>query len=100
MVDFLLASVSPKYSRFVLQNPVGALANPSAIDWPLTPTIIKAKKENLPAAVPQTAMVTASYCKQHKLPVLRGCITSGEQWAFFVYKGNDASGAYPPGGEI
>ncbi|KAF8347289.1 hypothetical protein F5887DRAFT_1281371 [Amanita rubescens] len=91
VVDFLLASVPPKYSRFLLQNPVGALANPTAIDWPLTPTIIEAKKDNLPAAVPQAAMAVASYCKQHELPVLRGCITSGEQWSFFVYKGGDAS---------
>ena len=28
---------------------------------------------------------------QFRLPVLRGCITSGEQWAFFVYKGGDTS---------
>jgi len=92
----------------VLQNPVGALANPTAIDWPLTSIIIEAKKDNLPAALPQAAMAVASYCKQHefdhfplvfnlpdldlfRLPVLRGCITSGEQWAFFVYKGGDAS---------
>jgi hypothetical protein len=32
-----------------------------------------------------------------RLPVLRGCITSGEQWAFFIYKSNSAGG---PGGVV
>jgi len=31
---------------------------------------------------------------------MQGCVTSGEQWTFFVYKSDDASGASPTGGEI
>ncbi|KAF8727573.1 hypothetical protein AX14_007280 [Amanita brunnescens Koide BX004] len=88
VVDFLLASVPPKYSRFVLQNPVGALANRSARRRPLTPAIFEAKKDNLPAALPQAAMAVASYRKQHELPVLRGCITSGEQLGFLLLQGS------------
>jgi hypothetical protein len=55
-------------------------------------------------------MAVASHCIQHKyvftlpdllyltillyfrIPVLRGCTTSGEQWIFFVYKGNENGG--------
>lgn len=37
-------------------------------------------------AFPQAVVAAASYCKEHKLSVMRGCITSGEQWAFFIYK--------------
>lgn len=66
--SYLFHLVAAYYNTpgFVLQNPVGALANPTAIDWPLTPAIIEAKKDNLPAALPQAAMVVASYCKQHE----------------------------------
>jgi hypothetical protein len=92
VVDFLLATVPPKYSRFLLDNPVGALANPDAISGSLTPTIIEAKKDKLFLAIPQATIAVASYCKQHKLPVLRGCITSGEQWAFFIYKVDPTGG--------
>ena len=27
-----------------------------------------------------------------RIPVLKGCTTSGEQWIFFVYKGNENGG--------
>jgi hypothetical protein len=54
-------------------------------------------------AIPQAALTVASHCKEleyvhfdinqltytyiHvRLSVMRGCITSGEQWTFFVYK--------------
>lgn len=51
----------------------GALANPTAIGWPLTPTIIQAK-DNLPAALPQAAMAVASYCKQHEFDRYWTCL--------------------------
>lgn len=51
----------------------GALANPTAIGWPLTPTIIQAK-DNLPAALPQAAMAVASYCKQHEFDRYSTCL--------------------------
>ena len=84
---------------FVLQNPVGALANRSAIRRPLTPAIFEAKKDNLPAALPQAAMAVASY-KQHEfdhfppvfdLPDLFCEVASRQanSWAFFVYKGRE-----------
>jgi hypothetical protein len=51
---------------FLLDNPVGALANPDAISGSLTPTIIEAKKDKLFLAIPQATIAVASYCKQHK----------------------------------
>lgn len=83
IVDFLLARVPPKFSRkygiricslegsyaslgFLLDNPVGALANPASISWPLTPTILEAKKDNVSLAIPQATVAVASYCKQHE----------------------------------
>jgi len=92
VVDFLLARIPPKYSRFLLDNPVGALANPDDATWSLTPTIIEAKRDKLTLAVPQATVAVASYCKQHNLCILRGCITSGEQWSFFIYKSSEARG--------
>ncbi|KAF8717508.1 hypothetical protein AX14_012170 [Amanita brunnescens Koide BX004] len=90
VVDFLLASVPPKYSRFVLQNPVGALANRSARRRPLTPAIFEAKKDNLPAALPQAAMAVASYRKQHEFDYLPPVASrQANSWAFFFYKGRE-----------
>ena len=31
---------------------------------------------------------------------MRGCITSGEQWAFFIYKSNSAGGVVSVASEI
>ncbi|KAF8634629.1 hypothetical protein AX15_000806 [Amanita polypyramis BW_CC] len=78
VVDFLLASVPPEYScKVFISTPSGSCLQLSRL---------YTLKYNLPAAVPQAAMTVALYCKQHRPPVLRGCITSGEEWAFFVYK--------------
>ncbi|KAG6807299.1 hypothetical protein H0H93_001759 [Arthromyces matolae] len=57
----------------------------------VTSTIIEAKKDNLPNALPQAGVAAASYCAQHNLSSIRGCITSGEQWMFFAYKKDGAA---------
>ncbi|KAH7887205.1 hypothetical protein F5I97DRAFT_1829623 [Phlebopus sp. FC_14] len=57
------------------------------------------RSDNVTTAFSQAVVAAASHCEEHKsvsefyygLSVMRGCITSGEQWAFFVYK-TDASG--------
>ncbi|KAF8316009.1 uncharacterized protein EI90DRAFT_3087136, partial [Cantharellus anzutake] len=90
VVDFLITKLPGRYTRYLLGNPTIALGNPTAIKEPMTSDIFEAKRDNVKAAIPQAIMAAASHCKQHSLSVLRGCVSSGEQWIFFVY--NAASG--------
>jgi len=92
VVDLLLTKLPSRYTRFLLEDPTSALGNPGAIDGPMTSNFFEAKRDNVRAAIPQAVMAVASHCIQHKIPVLRGCTTSGEQWIFFVYKGNESGG--------
>jgi len=93
VVDFLLTKLPEKYTEFLLADPTGILANTDEIKGTLTSNIFEAKRNNVRAALPQAVIAAASHCKQHNLPVMRGCITSGEQWVFFVYeKRNDDRG--------
>jgi hypothetical protein len=66
--------------------------------------VIKAEQDIMEQAIPRAALTIASYCNQQKsvhcfstnkltytythvrLSAMRGCITSGEQWIFFIYK--------------
>ncbi|KAF7760588.1 hypothetical protein Agabi119p4_11264 [Agaricus bisporus var. burnettii] len=86
VVDFLLTKLPGRYTPFLLGDPTIALSNPNAIKGPTSSTIFEAKRENVRVAIPRAVKATASYCKQHSLQVLRGCVTSGEQWVFFVYR--------------
>jgi len=90
--DFLLTKLDGRYTRYLLEDPTHALKNPKAIKGPLTSNISEAKRDNVRAAIPQAVMAAASHCKQHSIRVLRGCITSGEQWIFFVYRMTDDGG--------
>jgi hypothetical protein len=67
--------------------------------------IIRTDRLKIDVIVPQAALTVGSYCNQQKcahyfainypdltyvhasLPMLRGCITSGEEWSFFIFKG-------------
>ncbi|KAF8625759.1 hypothetical protein AX15_005212 [Amanita polypyramis BW_CC] len=89
VVDFLLTKLPEKYSQFLLADPTGMLANPDEIKGAITSNIFEAKRDNVRAALPQAIIAAASHCKQHNLPVMRGCITSGEQWVFFIYEKRD-----------
>jgi len=48
--------------------------------------IFEAKRNNVRDALPRAIMAAASYCQQHGLEAVRGAVTSGEQWLFFVYR--------------
>ncbi|KAI9463146.1 hypothetical protein HD554DRAFT_2125002 [Boletus coccyginus] len=85
VVDFVVTQAHSKYNSLLLENPVTALA-PHNTRIVQHANIFEAKRDNVNAALPQAVVAAASYCKQHELSVMRGCITSGEQWAFFVYK--------------
>ncbi|THH16065.1 hypothetical protein EW146_g4526 [Bondarzewia mesenterica] len=105
VVDFLVTKLSSRYtgkstfyltwlsrskfkspSEYLLGDPTTAVTNPQFIEGPLMSSIFEAKRDNVRAALPQAVLTTASYCKQQGVPVMRGCITSGEQWVFFVYE--------------
>ncbi|KIM71928.1 hypothetical protein PILCRDRAFT_747605 [Piloderma croceum F 1598] len=90
VVDFLMAKLPARYTDHLLRNPVISLNNPDLT--PITSNIFEAKRDRVDAAIPQVALAAASHCKQHSLPVLRGCITSGEQWVFFIYEAKEVGG--------
>ncbi|KAH9978998.1 hypothetical protein BGW80DRAFT_1442860 [Lactifluus volemus] len=74
VIDYLLVRLAPERS--------------------LTGAVIRAEQDNTEQAIPRAALTVASYCKEQQLSVMRGCITSGEQWTFFVYKSPTASGRH------
>ncbi|KAG2355513.1 hypothetical protein BDR07DRAFT_1464530 [Suillus spraguei] len=86
VVDFLLTKVPTEFTEFVLSDPIMALGRPGNIGEPIMTTIFEAKRDNLWAGVSQATVAAASYCKLQGLSVIRGVVTSGEQWMFFVYK--------------
>lgn len=92
VVDFLVAKLPARYTSFLLGDPANALANPAGIKGPVTSNIFEAKRDNVRAAIGQAVIAAASHCKQHRLPVMRGCITSGEQWLFFIYEATEIGG--------
>ncbi|KAF8347383.1 hypothetical protein F5887DRAFT_1281087 [Amanita rubescens] len=90
VVDYLLAHVPPgDFCNFLHESPDLALM--SSHNTPVA-LVIRAKKDKVMEAFSQSVITAASYCKRKKLSVIRGCMTSGEEWSFFVYKGPTASG--------
>ncbi|KAG2093296.1 uncharacterized protein F5147DRAFT_657437 [Suillus discolor] len=90
VVDFLinLMTLTKNFvtKDLLLDTPVAALASHNThVAEHVTCNIFEAKQDNVKAAFPQAVVAAASYCKEHKLSVMRGCITSGEQRAFFIY---------------
>ena len=96
---------------YLLGDPTTALGNPDAIKGPVTSYIFEAKRDNVRATIPRAVIAAASYCKQHRcggtspfngvlipfllsIQVLRGCITSREQWIVFVYNMAKGGGGF------
>ncbi|KIK37568.1 hypothetical protein CY34DRAFT_810215 [Suillus luteus UH-Slu-Lm8-n1] len=86
VVDFLVTKLPARYTEYLLGDPTTALANPSYIQGPTTSNIFEAKHDNVRAALPQAAIAASSYCQLQGLFVVRGVVTSGEQWIFFMYE--------------
>ncbi|KAG1840439.1 hypothetical protein F4604DRAFT_1690776 [Suillus subluteus] len=92
IVNFLVTQAQPEYTDLLLNTPVAALASHNTnVAESVMCNIFEAKWDHVNVAYPQAVVVAASYCKEHKLSVMRGCITSGEQWVFFVYNKAGAS---------
>ncbi|KIL64141.1 hypothetical protein M378DRAFT_637639 [Amanita muscaria Koide BX008] len=86
IVDFLVTRLPSRYSMYLLRDPTTALANPQSIKGPLTSIIFEAKRENVRAALPRAVTAAAAYCRHRSIPVVRGCVTGGEEWIFFLYE--------------
>jgi len=88
----MLIRVQSHLAQDLLENAADTLTSMSRTsDIPVAPAIVEAKKENLNQALPQAIIAAASYCNEHGLRGLRGCVTSGKTWKFFVYRVTAAS---------
>lgn len=88
IVDFLVAKIPTQYTEYLLGNPSMALGHPGSIKGPIMSNIFKFEVDrgHILAGLSQATVAAASYCQFQGLSVIRGAITSGEQWIFFVYK--------------
>ncbi|KAG1778407.1 hypothetical protein EV702DRAFT_1278097 [Suillus placidus] len=86
VVDFLVTKLPARYTDYLMGDPTTALGNSGYIGGPTTSNIFEAKRDNVRAALPQAAVAAASYCQLQGLFAVRGVVTSGEQWVFFVYE--------------
>jgi hypothetical protein len=93
----------------LLGYPINADIHDLLREVAVTGIVIRAEQHNMEQAIPRAALMVASYCKRQesvhcfdvyqltdthiyvRLSVIRGCITSGEQWTFFVFKSPKAS---------
>ncbi|KAH9978812.1 hypothetical protein BGW80DRAFT_697210 [Lactifluus volemus] len=91
VIDYLLVRLPPPGSKCLFGLPadagvLDALRNTFGNEA-VTGAVIRAEQDNMEQAIPQAALTVASHCKELEyVSVMRGCITSGEQWTFFVYK--------------
>ncbi|KAF5385104.1 hypothetical protein D9615_001045 [Tricholomella constricta] len=90
VVDFLVTKLPGRYTQ--IQHLTLVLKSPDTIKGPVTSNIFEAKRDNVQAAIPQAVMAAAH--KQHGMQVLRGCITSGEQWIFFAFRMTEGGGGF------
>jgi len=83
VVDIILTKLQSRLTRSLLFDPTSALENPEAIDRPMISSFLLARQDNVRDTIPRAVLTVAKQCKQYGIPVLRGCVTSGEQWIFF-----------------
>ncbi|KAG1768005.1 hypothetical protein EV702DRAFT_1012802 [Suillus placidus] len=86
VVDFLVTKIPTQYTEFLLSDPSLTLGRPGNIKESIMSNIFEAKRDNVWAGLSQATIAAASYCQLQGLSVIRGVITSGEQWVFFVYE--------------
>ncbi|KAH9978940.1 hypothetical protein BGW80DRAFT_706463 [Lactifluus volemus] len=91
VVDYMLVRLPRGESGPLLGYPINADILDLLREVAVTGIVIRAEQDNMEQAIPRAALMVASYCKRQELSVIRGCITSGEQWTFFVFKSPKAS---------
>ncbi|KIJ15636.1 hypothetical protein PAXINDRAFT_169073 [Paxillus involutus ATCC 200175] len=67
-------------------------SEPSATGRGARFNIIEVKVLDILSAIPQVAATAAACCQNQSLAAIRGCITTGEKWMFFVYEHRDNGG--------
>jgi len=60
-----------KHSRFLLVLPIEAKSTVSL--------------KNIAQHYPQAAIEAATYCRTHRKSTVRGCLTDGKRWSFYIY---------------
>ncbi|KAH9978975.1 hypothetical protein BGW80DRAFT_1442847 [Lactifluus volemus] len=103
VVDYIMVRLSPANSVFLLEAPADYILR-QVRKKAVAAAVIKAEQDIMEQAIPRAALTIASYCNQQRsvhcfstnkltytythvrLSAMRGCITSGEQWIFFIYK--------------
>ncbi|KAG2118706.1 uncharacterized protein F5147DRAFT_832565 [Suillus discolor] len=86
IVDFLVTKLPTPYTGFLLTNPTKTLVDLGNTQEPTSPNIFEAKRDRVREGLPQATIAAASYCQLRGLHVIRGVVTNGEQWIFFVYR--------------
>ncbi|KAF8175104.1 hypothetical protein BJ912DRAFT_1024534 [Pholiota molesta] len=81
-VDYLMALGTPSVRDNIVLSPQLAFTN-SKIHQSLTCSIYEAKPEKTLTALPQAVMEAVI-----QFTTFRGCVTTGEEWLFFVYNKN------------
>ncbi|KAG2106733.1 uncharacterized protein F5147DRAFT_223085 [Suillus discolor] len=86
VIDFLVTKLPAKYTAFLLNNPTTALAALGNTQELMSSSIFEAELDRVQVGLSRATIAAASYCQLRGLNVIRGVVTSGEQWIFFVYK--------------
>ncbi|KIJ15633.1 hypothetical protein PAXINDRAFT_169072 [Paxillus involutus ATCC 200175] len=83
-VDFFVVKNPVLWTSCYLVDPVISSLDRLAKGF----VVFAAKRESFKDTFPQAAVAAASFCEIKHLSTIRGCVTSGERWLFFVYEKN------------
>ncbi|KAJ6567522.1 hypothetical protein B0H10DRAFT_2180230 [Mycena sp. CBHHK59/15] len=83
-VDYLMVLGEPWARNLVLQSPKLAFTNKDILRC-MTCNIYEAKPDNVLKALPQVVMAAVVQSQRFRFQTFRGCVTTGEEWLFFVY---------------
>jgi len=86
-VDYLMALGEPWAIDLLVQSPKLAFTD-NDIHKSLSCNIYEAKPDNVLKALPQAVMAAVVQAQRFGFKTFRGCITTGEEWLFFVYNQN------------
>ncbi|KAF8152231.1 hypothetical protein B0H34DRAFT_110148 [Crassisporium funariophilum] len=94
-VNYLMAIGEPEDRDAIVLSPQLAFTD-ARVHKMLTCSIYEAKPEKTLPALPQAVMEAVIQSQQLTFTTFRGCVTTGEEWLFFIYnKNKDKDG---PGG--
>ncbi|CAA7257414.1 unnamed protein product [Cyclocybe aegerita] len=86
-VDYLMALGKPSVRDAIVLSPQLAFTD-AKIHRLLTCSIYEAKPEKVLPALPQVVMEAVIQSQRFEFTTFRGCVTTGEEWLFFIYNKN------------